>query len=876
MASSSPRADWSNVTQAPRQSLYTRAGIVLLMGSGAFLAATLLLGHLLVRETKARILDERVAFARSVGIFIEDRLRSDLLALSQAAEDMAPTGEPEVEAPEATSFASPGRMDGLDARRIWQRAAERSLFKGGIAVLTLDADAKREVFLEAPAGSIRQLPGDVLEEVSARANSRNRLELSTLSDRTLSNVVTLRNDAGGAAVGAGAEDGADDRAEAGAEDGAEDQAERLMMVLPLARPWHDKPAYLVGLPGPGIDELLGRLEGSPSDDGVGYGRSEDGYRSGGGAGGGGGAELRLVDSKGVVVACSHRDHLQHEADHEGILSRAIAQRREFRGECHSCHEEGGRQARRTEILAFAPLPTLSLGLKVVQSENRALAPAFTLRNELIILGAGLILLFVTFSLLAVHSIVRPVVLLTNAVRASEEEDRPMGFRAMALRPMANDEVGELARALELWRRRTFESMEALDAHRRALREESEAIRRHLDALQIISDRSMQKPSLEDLLLCALDRLLLLSGRTCGLLKIELPDRVVDARRLLDAERAEGLFADLLRTREPTDEEKLDPFECEGRGLHRILGCVSSPAPSVRLSLVVATEADPDDGGEPEASSGNASPDAVPMWTSSLLRHVAMCSSHLLLQDVIEERRHQQGLFLRRVLEAQEDERRRVARDLHDTVAQDLSALRLEIERMVPHAKDAGVRASLSMLESRSQEMLETVRGILGNLRLSMLENLGLVAALKWLLDRIERETKIRTHFLLDGPEFVRLDYHSSLALFRILQESLQNVVQHADADHVFVTLKTGSEEIEMLIEDDGSGFDVSSRLKKRTETDLRGFGLVGMEERARSVGGRIELTSAPSEGTSVKVTIPFRLSSEISGDLPSRAKEERA
>jgi signal transduction histidine kinase len=248
---------------------------------------------------------------------------------------------------------------------------------------------------------------------------------------------------------------------------------------------------------------------------------------------------------------------------------------------------------------------------------------------------------------------------------------------------------------------------------------------------------------------------------------------------------------------------------------------------------------------------------APLWLGSLLRHVSLCASHLLLRDVDRERREQQEDYLRRVLGAQEDERSRVARDLHDTVAQDLAALRLEIERVASHSPSEVHRGELDRLEARAGEMLDTVRRILLDLRLSVLESMGLMPALRWLLERTEREHGVRGQLVIDGDEAIAIGYQRSVALFRILQEALLNVVHHAGAENVFATVGLRPDAVELTVEDDGRGFDVATLGAPRPEGRSHGLGIIGMEERARLFGGTLEVSSSAGEGTTIRARVPL-------------------
>ncbi len=406
------------------------------------------------------------------------------------------------------------------------------------------------------------------------------------------------------------------------------------------------------------------------------------------AGPNGGIALGLVDARGQMLASTHAELAQGFEDHRAVLAGALAEGREFRGRCHRCHtDEAGthRDDDRDEIMAFAPLPTLPIGLAVFEPRAEALAPAEGWRRRLWQLAAALGVLFVGFTLLAVRSVVRPVRALTEAVR-----QREAGRAAHLDHRFGDDEVGELAHALERWRGRMERSLQVAERDRAALEDEV-------------------------------------------------------ARR-------------------------------------------------------------------------------------------------------VAQRQH-----LHAVLRAQEAERSRVARELHDTVAQDLAALRLEIERLASH--DIVEPSGLARLERSAQEMLETVRRILLDLRPTVLESLGFVPALQWLVEGVGAREGVVARLILDLEPSVVLPDEVATGLFRVAQEALKNAVRHGAAEHIFVTLGGDEQEVTLDVEDDGGGFEPAA---VGPEPSGRGFGLMGMRERARLLGGEASITSAPGEGTVVSIRVPWR------------------
>ena len=199
----------------------------------------------------------------------------------------------------------------------------------------------------------------------------------------------------------------------------------------------------------------------------------------------------------------------------------------------------------------------------------------------------------------------------------------------------------------------------------------------------------------------------------------------------------------------------------------------------------------------------------------------------------------------------ENERTHIARELHDELGQELTALRLALKyARLRYERDINIYGNLVELENLLARTTATTRNILVDLRPRVLDDLGLAAAMDWLVTRTRQRTGIECRLeMLTEP--TQLSDVVATAAFRILQEALTNVTRHAQAKKAQVTLRSHDEAIEIIVQDDGVGFDGSKR-----DRLTGGLGLVGMRERARAVGGEMELESAPGSGTRVHVTLP--------------------
>jgi two-component system NarL family sensor kinase len=200
-----------------------------------------------------------------------------------------------------------------------------------------------------------------------------------------------------------------------------------------------------------------------------------------------------------------------------------------------------------------------------------------------------------------------------------------------------------------------------------------------------------------------------------------------------------------------------------------------------------------------------------------------------------------------------EERNRLAREIHDTLAQGLTATTLQLESadamLEASSPAARAREPLRRALSLTQSNLEEARRSVLDLRAAPLEGRLLSEALEVLVERWETETGIDTHYaMVNGAR--PLPPRVEVALYRICQEALANVAQHAAAGHVDVRLVATPEQVRLVVEDDGRGFDASAGPGER-------HGLVGMNERARMLGGSLEVRSSPEAGTRVEVTVPL-------------------
>jgi signal transduction histidine kinase len=212
-------------------------------------------------------------------------------------------------------------------------------------------------------------------------------------------------------------------------------------------------------------------------------------------------------------------------------------------------------------------------------------------------------------------------------------------------------------------------------------------------------------------------------------------------------------------------------------------------------------------------------------------------------------------YARRITYAQEEERKRIARELHDDTIQSLIALSRRLEALSTSGEQLSEAVShhIRDLWEQTDDMIQRVRRFSKNLRPSILDDLGLVPTLEELTADLNREADLRADFEVVG-ERRRLSSELELTLFRVAQEALTNVRKHAQATHVLTRIEISDGLVRMVVQDNGIGFKPPAFNESRTtESEL---GLIGMHERVRLLGGALVIESAPRHGTNVIVNVP--------------------
>ena len=226
----------------------------------------------------------------------------------------------------------------------------------------------------------------------------------------------------------------------------------------------------------------------------------------------------------------------------------------------------------------------------------------------------------------------------------------------------------------------------------------------------------------------------------------------------------------------------------------------------------------------------------------------------LVLEIAERRSAEERVkeLLRRVVRAQELERQRISRDLHDQLGQQLTALRLNLETIKDRSGDNAIAEQVAQAQAVAENLDSEVDFLAWELRPAALDETGLVAALENFVQEWAKHFNIKADYHTARLTNIRFTPEAETSLYRIAQEALNNVYKHAGATRVDVILERRDQNAVLIVEDDGRGFD--------TEADMdegRGMGLLNMRERAALIGGEFDIESTPGEGTTIFIRIPI-------------------
>lgn len=568
----------------------------------------------------------------------------------------------------------------------------------------------------------------------------------------------------------------------------------------------------------------------------------------------------IVDQNGIVLARSEPGRPLEpleRSDHPGRFAMLIQEGKASVRTCHRCHGSEESPQRRKDVLAFAPLSKASWGVAIRQAEEEALAPTIQLKRRLLLGGAMMLVSAFLVVGLAAQGVIRPIRMLTSASKKVAAGD----FKAVI--PLKRrDEIGELATAFRTMTRQLDKS-----------RDELVSRNRELSALNSIAATVSQSLNLEDVLGNALQKVLELTKAEYGCIFLRGSDG-----KTLEMKSDIG-SADLFRCQESgsatancacyqvlglgqammVNEASQCPMLREEKTREEDTGCfISVPLKSKVRALGIMNIS---------CSRERCFTEEDFRLLDSIGRQMGLAIENSILYEEAKQKEELRGQLLNKIIGAQEEERKRLARELHDEYGQTLTGLILSIESledMIP-PEQLGLKEKLTNTRSLAVRTLEDMRRLILGLRPSVLDDLGLVAAIRaYAQDRLQA-SEVSVHLETSGIQR-RLSPSVETALFRIFQEAVHNIARHAEARNAKIWLEVKDNKVVITVEDDGKGFDVDAIFKS---SKVQSLGLLGIRERVELLGGTFNIKSEVGRGTCLTVEIPLDTSA-----LPERLEQQ--
>jgi two-component system, NarL family, sensor histidine kinase DegS len=229
---------------------------------------------------------------------------------------------------------------------------------------------------------------------------------------------------------------------------------------------------------------------------------------------------------------------------------------------------------------------------------------------------------------------------------------------------------------------------------------------------------------------------------------------------------------------------------------------------------------------------------------------------------IDKKINQQKFRSVLILEGQEEERKRLAMDIHDGIGQMLTSLKFQIESIDLAKNTNSVSSKLSEIQQLITQVIKEVRRVTFNLKPTVLGDFGLQAALNVFIKEIGKLTEIELTYRMEGEDSVRLSQKMENNIFRILQEAINNAIKYSGATRIDVLLKQTDSDMIISVQDNGNGFD-EELVEARSMNIESGRGFFNMYERTEYVNGHLDIKSAPGKGTTVVLTVPVKISAVV-------------
>ena len=597
--------------------------------------------------------------------------------------------------------------------------------------------------------------------------------------------------------------------------------------------------------------------------------------------------LQVLDNQGQVLVSTHPDRTLTKATVERITDQLFTEGPNFEA-CLGCAENDLESG---TVIAFSSLSQAPWGVVIWHESHELFAPVRKIGFQTFILGSLAILGALVLVMLTTRSVIAPVQALTDATqKIGEMHDTPslksvecsLSTTLARKTHRRRDEIGVLTNSFITMCMRLQQSMEEIQSWNRELDARVQARTQQLSILNAVALTVNQSLNLEDILNRALDEVLQLTG--IDVIAIFLQN-ATDGRLELKAYRGlskeaarlayqvgmlDGSCGGVIELGKTIVVPDISSYRGRGaRSLQKenITSLVHVPLMTKGWalgSMCVGTHHTTHFNNEEQK------------LLDAIGNQIAIAVENARLYADVQRRERVRGELFKKALAAQEDERKRIARELHDEVSQSLTALLYDAEDGLEMEHLPAIKKRLQSICDLTQHTLNNIHKLMFDLRPSMLDQLGLIPALRWLAETRLEPKGVRVNVITDSNPYLlsgendpqRLSTEIETALYRVVQEAINNIARHAAARNVEIGLFLDDGNVSVSITDDGIGFDLrelSMDTIKETDNEdfqfsenTRGLGLLGMQERIELLGGDLEIDTAPSSGTQIHIRVPIQ------------------
>jgi len=601
-----------------------------------------------------------------------------------------------------------------------------------------------------------------------------------------------------------------------------------------------------------------------------------------------GGTLQVLNERGQVLISTHPDRTLTEETLDKITNQLFTEDPNFEA-CLGCATNDLNSG---TVIAFASLAEAPWGVLIWHESQELFAPVRMIALQTAVLGLLAILGALGLVVLTTRSVIAPVQTLTDATQKIGE----MQFDTPALRSVEctlsttlakkshrrRDEIGALANSFITMCTRLQQSMEEIQSWNRELDARVQARTQQLSILNAVALTVNQSLNLEEILDLALDEVVKLTGidviaiflqdPTLGQLELKAYRGISkkSARLAYQVGMLDGSCGGVLELGKTIVVPDISSYRGKGaKSLQRekITSLLHVPIMTKGWalgSMCVGTH-----------NSTHFNDDEQKLL-EAIGNQIAIAVENARLYADVQRKERVRGKLFKKALAAQEDERKRIARELHDEVSQSLTALLYDAEDGLELDQLPSIKKRLQSICDLTQHTLNNIHKLMFDLRPSMLDQLGLIPALRWLAETRLEPKGIRVNVITNSsPDLLsvendpqRLSPEIETALYRVVQEAINNIARHAAARTVEIGLYLNDEFAFVSITDDGIGFDLAE-LNIETIQDIdsqdfqfsedtRGLGLLGIQERIELLGGDLEIDTAPGSGTQINIRVPIQ------------------